>query len=631
MRSWGLPPSPIKLALTFDLEAHCLMPSRTVIIHRMALTTNKAEPEGCAPSTMLDKFSWLHLSDFHFRSDGDLFSQEVSTRALLSDLPSRLSSEHPLQFVVVTGDIAFSGKPSQYDLAAEFFESLASTLGLGMDRIFVVPGNHDVDRSLQEYLYEGVLQKLTNQQAVDEFIGHESARTALLERQSAFRAFQEGLFVDGATTVTEDKLARVWALDLDGLRICVLELNSAWLSGSRDRAGRLLVGERQVINALALAERHQPHLTISLMHHPMEWLSEFDQLSCTGRLLPRLHISHSGHLHRHEVSVRLLPGTECLLVSAGSSHESRFYENSYNLVEFEVGSAECQVRKFEYLTETGVFKEVPASKCGIGLGHSPIAGSTQFAATLRELDPSIRPYADYLATLITGEMNEVPIKIDDGNCILASRDYPAELQFAEVSEFLRIPNMLRTYFDIPLSESLALHKDAILKLAGLISRIEAESPEFADMLSSHVVQAKKLTGVETKETSPYQIQHLDDLATSGEWQDLAEASRRYLTSMSEEVQIAARRRLSWALLRSDERTDRAEGLTRACDILREPWAGFQDYIVASVGAVSLDDNECAVTTAAIALENWPKEPELLAYCRTLAVRTGSQRLARLLS
>ena len=333
----------------------------------MVLTTNKSEPEGCGPPTMLDKFSWLHLSDFHFRADGDLFSQEVSTGAILGDLPSRLSSEHHLQFVVVTGDIAFSGKPSQYDLAAEFFKSLASTLGLGMDRIFVVPGNHDVDRSLREYLYEGVLQKLTNQQAVDEFLGHESDRTALLERQSAFRAFQDQLFVDGATTSTDDKLARVRALDLDGLRICVLELNSAWLSGSKDRAGRLLIGERQMINALAVAEKYQPHLTISLMHHPIDWLSEFDQLSCTGRLLPRLHISHCGHLHRHEVSVRLLPGAECLLVTAGSSHASRYYGNSYNLVEFEVGSAECQVRKFEYMTETGVFRELPASKYGISL------------------------------------------------------------------------------------------------------------------------------------------------------------------------------------------------------------------------------------------------------------------------
>ena len=69
---------------------------------------------------MLDKFSWLHLSDFHFRSDRDRFSQEVSCEAVLRDIPSRLSNEFPLQFVVVTGDIAFSGQANEYELASDF-------------------------------------------------------------------------------------------------------------------------------------------------------------------------------------------------------------------------------------------------------------------------------------------------------------------------------------------------------------------------------------------------------------------------------------------------------------------------------------------------------------------------------
>ena len=580
---------------------------------------------------LLDKFSWLHLSDFHFKAGGDLFSQQVSTDAILRDIPSRLTSEHPLQFIVVTGDIAFSGKSSEYDLAAEFFKSLASTLGLAMDRIFVSPGNHDVDRSLQEFVYGGVLERLTNQQAVDEFLGREADRTTLLERQAAFRTFRDQLFVDGTTRVTNDNLARVRALDLDGLRICVLELNSAWLSGNKDQTGRLLIGERQMINALAVADEYRPHLTISLTHHPIDWLSEFDQLSCTGRLLPGLHIFHSGHLHRHEVSIRLMPGAECLLVAAGSSHASRYYENSYNLVEFEVGSAECRIRRFVYMTESGEFRELQESKYMIALGGSSITGSAEMADVLRQIDPSVHPYADYFAALLTGEMNEVPVELDDENWIFASREFPIEFQFTEVRQFLRIPNMLRTYHDIPLEESMALHKAAILELTALIARIEAASPEFADVLGSHVAQAKKLTGREYRDPSPYQVQHLDDLATSGEWQTLAEASRRYLNSRSEEVQIAARRKLSWALLRSEEHRDRIEGLTLACEILREPWAGVQDYIVASAGATSLGDVERAVSIAAAALENWPGEPELRGYCRTLAVRNGSQMLAELLN
>ena len=178
---------------------------------------------------------------------------------------------------------------------------------------------------------------------------------------------------------------------------------------------------------------------------------------------------------------------------------------------------------------------------------------------------------------------------------------------------------------------MVLHKTAILELTGLIARIESASPEFANMLYSHVAQAEKLTKRDMAETSPFQVQHLDDLATNGEWQDLADASRRYLNSMSNEVRIAAQRRLSWALLRSEEQSDRIEGLTRAYEILEEPFVAFEDHIVASVGARSLGDVERAVSTSATALENWPSEPELRRYCRTLAVQTGSQELADLLN
>ena len=198
---------------------------------------------------MLDKISWLHLSDFHFRATGDGFSQTVSCDELLGDIPSRLLDEYPLQFVLVTGDIAFSGQVSEYELASTFFVDLASKIGLNLDRICIVPGNHDVDRDTLSYLRDGVRLRLTSQQAIDEFLARDAERTLLMGRQSAFRGFRDQLLEDVSIYETEDGLARIRPFDLGGLRVCVLELNSAWLSGSNDRPGNLLLGERQVIGA----------------------------------------------------------------------------------------------------------------------------------------------------------------------------------------------------------------------------------------------------------------------------------------------------------------------------------------------------------------------------------------------
>ena len=184
---------------------------------------------------MLEKLSWLHLSDLHLRANKDKFSQEVLCEAIKRDVPSRLSDEFPVQFIFVTGDIAFSGQSSEYEVSTEFLSSLSSDLELETSRLCIVPGNHDVDRSLQTYMYEGVKLRLNNQQAVDEFLARSEERTQLMERQSAFRDFRRRMSPDNPSSETHDGLAHVQRFEINGLRVSVLELNTAWLSGNKDR------------------------------------------------------------------------------------------------------------------------------------------------------------------------------------------------------------------------------------------------------------------------------------------------------------------------------------------------------------------------------------------------------------
>ena len=336
----------------------------------------------------MDKISWLHISDFHFRAGGDNFSQEVSCDALVRDIPSRLSDEFPLQFIVVTGDIAFSGKSGEYELASTFFASLLDTLGLDAGRLCIVPGNHDVDRSTQTYMYEGVRSRLDSHWEVDKFLGLESERSQLMERQAAFRAFRKQLLVDSHdTSETNEGLALVRRLDLDGFRVCVLELNSAWVSGDKDHQGSLLLGERQIIDALSLAEDFNPHLTVALTHHPTDWLAEFDRIACTNRLVPQVDFFHSGHLHMHQALIMLTASSQCLHSAAGSSHETRHYKNSYNLLEYHVGDGTCRIRQFEYRTDAGSFQELPGIDCVLPPRGEIPATPAEVANALREAVP----------------------------------------------------------------------------------------------------------------------------------------------------------------------------------------------------------------------------------------------------
>jgi len=119
---------------------------------------------------VIHQLEWLHVSDFHF-SAREKFSQDVATSALLDDVVHRIAGHDPPTLVLVTGDVAMAGKREEYELAGAFLSRLAATVEVPHERFFFVPGNHDVDRSLQRLAYVGACQELISETEVDRLLG----------------------------------------------------------------------------------------------------------------------------------------------------------------------------------------------------------------------------------------------------------------------------------------------------------------------------------------------------------------------------------------------------------------------------------------------------------------------------
>lgn len=92
----------------------------------------------------------LHLSDIHFGRNHYNISEPFSRKdeildALLSALSSLPSVMKP-DLILVTGDIAWYGKASEYDEAYEWFGRLLECLDMDGEQLVFCPGNHDVNR-----------------------------------------------------------------------------------------------------------------------------------------------------------------------------------------------------------------------------------------------------------------------------------------------------------------------------------------------------------------------------------------------------------------------------------------------------------------------------------------------------
>src|SRR5947209_7890776 len=98
--------------------------------------------EDCIMGAKRNTISWLHISDFHFKS-GDAYDRDKVLNSLLRSLPLHTKQIQP-DLILATGDVAHSGQGTEYRHATRFFESLLNIVQLDASRMFVIPGNHDV-------------------------------------------------------------------------------------------------------------------------------------------------------------------------------------------------------------------------------------------------------------------------------------------------------------------------------------------------------------------------------------------------------------------------------------------------------------------------------------------------------
>lgn len=298
----------------------------------------------------------IHLSDIHFGKPGHhgQFDLDVPLRDEVErDLVELRAAHGPARGVVVSGDIAFSGQPEQYVVALDWLRKVAGIVGCDPESVWVVPGNHDVDRAavrgseaLKDFhalvrLKPADLDEQLRKKAQDPVMG-----PALLAAMKNYNDFAAKFGCE----IASDKLS--WQSDIllnDGSTLRLAGLTSTWLSDEHDSTGddKLALGEAQL---------HLPRLSgveyLTVCHHPPQWLLDQDAVETKLRALARIQLF--GHKHRQDV-YRI---ENCLHITAGAVHPDRAearWAPRYNVLSLEV--VETDGRKLQVEVYARVWNE----------------------------------------------------------------------------------------------------------------------------------------------------------------------------------------------------------------------------------------------------------------------------------
>ncbi len=289
---------------------------------------------------------WLHLSDLHFEAL-ERWDRRATLTSLLSHVDKLREQGFAPDLVFVTGDVAFSGQLQEYEQAERFLTELAERLALEpRDRFFLVPGNHDVDRTAIG-AGDRLLKSIETQQDVEEILADGEAMHLLGRRLESFYDFT-ARFLGPARGWRPERPWRVDVPRIHGLDVAILQLNSAWASGAADKG--LLIGEAQVRQALE--EATGAFLQIALVHHPVADLRDLDRERLeTLYAAGGIHFLLRGHLHRTRTEATHSPDGTLVELAAGAAYEGGSWPRTHLFTEADLAGGEARIHFFRYSAE----------------------------------------------------------------------------------------------------------------------------------------------------------------------------------------------------------------------------------------------------------------------------------------
>ncbi len=203
-------------------------------------------------------------------------------------------------FVFFTGNLAFAGMEEEYEsLRKRFLDPLKDALPDDCP-IFMVPGNHDVDRKAavppRLWIGDEEQQKLFQEVST---AGRRKRGEVLLPRFEAYRAFERTSAAWGEDWLGSECGSIVRTMEVDGAKIAVVGINTAWLCHDEEDWGKLTAGRTMVDAALRQSEAEQPQLVIVLGHHPLDAMMGEQSWSDGPRIRQRLEQANAIYLHGH--------------------------------------------------------------------------------------------------------------------------------------------------------------------------------------------------------------------------------------------------------------------------------------------------------------------------------------------
>ncbi len=296
----------------------------------------------------------LHLSDFHFKPGKKTKARQEK---IIEKITDKLRSLPKIDIIIFSGDLVHSGERKGDFLKAKelLLDSLSSKLDVAYDKIFVCPGNHDVNR---KEVVESVINFIDDKRTNDDLntilkkTDYQHSCTPIAN----FLSFAKDHLLDYKDK--SDALYFVYNRKIGGKKVGIISINSAWRAVGKNDNNNLVFPTEKLEEALGYLD--EPEFKILILHHP---LSDFRNYNASG--LEDLFHSYfdlmlSGHIHKGKDSIDVTANAGMIKIGAPATLAGdNDSEIGFGVIDFDFDEFEFSINKFLYDRSNNIIYSVP--------------------------------------------------------------------------------------------------------------------------------------------------------------------------------------------------------------------------------------------------------------------------------
>jgi len=284
------------------------------------------------------KINILHFSDFHYQ---DAFADDC---ARIGKMMAESTKDTPLDVIIFSGDMVQGVEESLKDAYDTLIKPIQEAHHLPTSQLLLVPGNHDVDKTVAQNTIES-LGQCHSEEMLNAFCADQELMRSSLSRMVPFNTLCQDIY----GWKESNRFGSCSTFQIRGVSVGLVGLNSSWscIDSSRDR-GQLLYPVEEA-EKLFNQVQHCDIVFASMHHYPGDFkffvaqkLEEVLQNGCN--------IMFTGHYHRQQLNAMLSP-KGCLLHNVAPAtfvRNTAWSQYGYSIVTVDTDSFEVESSIFHF-------------------------------------------------------------------------------------------------------------------------------------------------------------------------------------------------------------------------------------------------------------------------------------------